>query len=99
MYLAVSHFSVANTLGDSVREAFCQRPHLVDSAVGFIRMEIANPCKNPNEFWLFTWWQEEANFREWYRSHAFQESHIGIPKGLKLLPDETRFMDFDVIAH
>lgn len=97
MYLAVSHFSIANALGDSVREAFQHHLHFVDNATGFIRMEVANPCENSNEFWLFTWWDEEANFREWYRSHAF--SHIGIPKGLKLVADEAQFMNFNIIAH
>jgi heme oxygenase (mycobilin-producing) len=99
MYLAVSSFSVMNDLGDSVREAFLSRPHLVDNAAGFIRMEVANPNENPNEFWLFTWWEKEINFQDWYSSHAFQDSHNAMPKSLKLLPNKPVIMGFNIVAH
>ena len=38
------------------------RPHQVDSAPGFIRMEVANPGGDPKEFWLLTWWRDAASF-------------------------------------
>lgn len=98
MFLAISRFNVSNDLDESVREAFRQRPHRVDDASGFIRMEVANPCDNPKEFWLLTWWRDAASFHAWHKSHAYRGSHTGIPKGLKLDPEATRIMHFDVVA-
>lgn len=98
MFLAISRFAVANAMEDDVREAFRQRPHHVDSAQGFIRMEVANPTGNNQEFWLLTWWQEEKDFQTWHRSHAYRDSHAGMPKGLKLNPQRTKMMYFQVVA-
>lgn len=98
MFLAISRFAVANGMEDEVRVAFRQRPHLVDNAKGFIRMEVANPVDNDREFWLLTWWQEENDFRVWHESHSYRDSHVGIPKGLKLDPARTKILHFQVVA-
>lgn len=98
MFLAISRFSIANDMGEAVRDAFRLRPHHVDRAQGFIRMEVANPTDNDQEFWLLTWWQEEADFKAWHRSHAYRDSHQGMPKGLKLDPECTKMMYFQVVA-
>ncbi|MBC7917262.1 MAG: antibiotic biosynthesis monooxygenase [Rhodoferax sp.] len=98
MYLAISRFTVANQMDDQVRQAFVQRPHLVDQASGFLRMEVANPTDNANEFWLMTWWTDQAAFKAWHHSHTYRESHKGIPKGLRLDPKRTALMSFDVVA-
>jgi len=98
MFLAVSRFAVANAMEEQVRDAFRLRPHLVDSARGFVRMEVANPTDNDKEFWLLTWWQDEASYQAWHHSHAYRDSHAGIPKGLKLEPSRTRMMYFQVVA-
>lgn len=98
MFLAISRFAIANGMEQDVRDAFRQRPHYVDSAHGFIRMEVANPADNDQEFWLLTWWLEEKNFQAWHRSHAYRDSHEGMPKGLKLDPKRTKMMYFHVVA-
>lgn len=98
MFLSVSRFAVANDRDEAVREAFRNRPHLVDKVAGFIRMEVATSCDNPKEFRLLTWWQDEDTFKAWHRSHAYQESHHGMPKGLKLDPAQTSLIGLKVFA-
>lgn len=98
MFLSISPFRVANDLEGSVRDAFIARPHRVDEAKGFVRMEVASPCEDPAEFWLFTWWQDQESFRAWHKSHAYRESHVGIPKGLRLDPGRTWQGQFDVFG-
>lgn len=98
MLMVISRFSVANGMSDAVREAFLNRPHLVEKTAGFIRMEVANPTNDPAEFWLMTWWRDKAAFDAWHGSHAYHDSHIGIPKGLKLDPTRTAITHFDVVA-
>lgn len=98
MFLAISQFVVANGQTQAVKEAFRQRPHLVDSARGFIRMHVVSPREEPDAFWLLTWWTDEQSYRDWHHSHAYHESHAGIPAGLKLVPGRTRITFFDHVA-
>lgn len=98
MFVALSRFTVANGMEKAVTDAFVARPHHVDHVPGFVRMEVLNPKGKPEEFWLMTWWQNEAAFDVWHRSHAYHDSHAGIPKGLKLLPGSTEICRLELIA-
>lgn len=91
----MSRFTVANGMESQVREAFLKRPHLVDGAAGFLRMEVLNTKDAPEEFWLLTWWTDEASYRAWHKGHAYRDSHAGMPKGLKLVRGSAavRFLD------
>jgi heme-degrading monooxygenase HmoA len=98
MFMAMSRFTVANGMEEDVRAAFLARPHKVDAAPGFERMEVLRPLGSPEEFWLLTWWRDEAAFDAWHRSHAYQDSHSGMPKGLKLVPGSTEIRRFERVA-
>jgi len=97
-FVAVSKFRVANGLSREVRDAFKARPHLVDSAPGFVRMDVLSPTKDDDEFWLITYWADEGSFRDWHHSHIYRESHAGIPAGLKLDPEVTQVMTFSYVS-
>lgn len=98
MFMAMSRFTVANGMEEDVRAAFLSRPHKVDTASGFERMEVLRPLGQPEEFWLLTWWRDETSFEAWHRSHAYQDSHAGMPKGLKLVPGSTEIRRFERVA-
>lgn len=98
MFVALSRFTIANSMSAEVREAFRRRPHLVDGAPGFLRMTVMSPVDAPEEIWLVTHWTDEASYRSWHRSHEYHESHRGIPKGLKLVPKSASITLFDVFA-
>jgi heme-degrading monooxygenase HmoA len=97
-FVAISRFAVANGMTDEVIAAFHARPHMVDHASGFQRLEVLTPHDAPDEIWLMTWWKDEASFREWHASHAYRDSHKGIPRGLKLDPSATQLRFFNVVA-
>ena len=97
-FIALSRFTVANGLAGEVKDAFVNRPHLVDRAPGFVRMEVMTPCDNPAEIWLLTYWRDEASYRTWHRSHSYHEAHRGIPKGLKLVPRSAQLRYFELVA-
>lgn len=40
MFIALSQFTVANNMTAEVKNAFVDRPHLVDDTSGFIRLEV-----------------------------------------------------------
>ena len=93
--VAMSRFVVANGMVHDVKQAFRERPHLVDRAPGFIRMEVLSPRDAPEEIWLMTWWRDEPSFHAWHGSQDHKLAHAGIPRGLKLVPGETqlRFLE------
>ncbi len=97
-FVALSKFVIANDMSASVKSAFRNRPHLVDDAPGYLRMEVLSPSERPEEIWLVTFWTDEASFRAWHHSHLYHESHRGIPKGLKLVPGETAVRTFEHVA-
>lgn len=99
MFIAMSRFVVANGMENEVHQAFQHRPHRVDQAAGFLRMEVLRPVQKPNEFWLLTWWMDQVSYNEWHKSHAYHDSHSGIPKGLKLVQGETKIVFFERIAN
>ncbi len=98
LFVALSRFTVANGMEAEVRQAFVDRPRLVEGAPGFVRMEVLNPLDDPREFWLLTWWRDEPSFTAWHRGHLHHESHRGIPKGLKLDPKATRMRYFEHVG-
>jgi heme oxygenase (mycobilin-producing) len=98
MFVVISQFTVANEMVDAVHDAFRQRPHRVDAAPGFLRMEVMRPSDQPAEVWLVTYWHDEASYRDWHHSHAYHDAHQGIPKGLKLVPQSTRIRTFETFA-
>lgn len=95
LFVALSRFTVRNGKTESVREAFKQRPRLVDNAAGFVRMDVISPMDLPNEFWLITYWLERAHYDAWHRSELHRASKRKIPKGLKLLPGGTEVRFFE----
>ncbi len=98
VFIAVSTFTVVDGSAPAVHEAFRRRPHLVDDAPGFVRMEVFAAANDPAELWLITYWQDEESFRRWHRSHAYHASHHAIPKGLKLVPRTAALRFFHHIA-
>jgi heme-degrading monooxygenase HmoA len=97
-FVALSRFIVANGMTPEVKLAFMNRPHLVDDAPGFIRMDVISPLDNTDEIWLITFWSDEESYRQWHRGHTYRESHGGIPKGLRLDPKGTSIRLFDYVS-
>jgi heme oxygenase (mycobilin-producing) len=98
LFVSLSKFVIANDKTVEVKEAFRHRPHLVDGQPGFVRMEVLSPLDRPEEIWLVTHWTDPESFKLWHRSHLYQDSHQGIPKGLKLVPGETEMRHFEHIC-
>ncbi len=97
-FCASSRFVVRNGMEEQVRLAFVARPHLVDVATGFCRMEVMRPLDKPEEFWLMTWWTDEAAFVRWHKGHDYHASHAGIPKGLRLVAGSVQIRHLELIS-
>ena len=85
-------------MAEDVKAAFRARPHLVDEAPGYVRMDVLSPVETPSEIWLITHWESKTAFDTWHHSHRYHESHKGIPKGLKLVPGEAKIRHFQYVS-
>lgn len=97
MFVAISKFTVANGMRQEVLDAFVRRPHLVDSAPGFVRMEVLNAQEPAEEFWLLTYWTDEPSFQHWHKHHR-HDSHAAMPSGLKLVPGSAVLRYFERVC-
>jgi len=86
---AISQFRVRNGMEEDVRRAFANRPGLVESADGFLGIEVYRGADDPSIFYLVTDWETREHYEAWHGSDAHKESHAGIPAGLKLDSDFT----------
>ena len=93
MIIAMSTFRVANGMAEQVAEAFRNRPRLVETAPGFLGMEVFTDTKDDAVFYLITRWTDADSFRAWHAGAAHRQSHEFIPKGLKLTPAYTRVVE------
>ena len=98
MFIALSQFTVANDMTEQVKDAFTNRPRLVDEAPGFLRLEVISPLDDKDEIWLLTYWRDEDSFKAWHHSHLYHDSHKEIPKGLKLVPKSARLRFFEHVS-
>ncbi len=100
MFAVISTFTVDNTndMTAAVKAAYVARPHLVDDAAGFVRLDVLSPVENPDEIWLLTYWTDQASFQDWYRTHRFQESHAAIPAGMKVLGKRPKVLFFEHVS-
>ncbi len=89
-FVAMSRFAVANGMVDAVKQAFRDRPRIVEQADGFLKLDVLSPMDAPEEIWLITYWTDQESFLTWHHSPAHKKSHHFIPKGLKLDPKRTR---------
>lgn len=83
MFAAISRFEIENDMEEAVKNAFINRPGLVENHPGFKRLDVISPVDNPAEIWLITYWSDKETFEKWHKNHL-KDSHKMIPKGLKL---------------
>jgi heme-degrading monooxygenase HmoA len=97
-FVALSRFTIANGMAHEVKEAFRSRPGYVNSAPGFVRMDVISPVSNTDEIWLITYWTDQLSYETWHRSDAHRESHKFIPKGLKVVPGSTKVEYYEHVS-
>jgi heme-degrading monooxygenase HmoA len=84
MIVAMSRFRVKDSREQDVRQAFLDRPRLVDNEAGFLGLEVFQDQADCSVFYLITRWSDVSSFRTWHSSQAHRRSHELMPAGLKL---------------
>lgn len=84
MIVAMSRFRVMDGRETDVRQAFLNRPGLVDHQAGFLGLEVFQDRADGAVFYLITRWSDFGSFQSWHSGPEHHRSHERMPKGLKL---------------
>ncbi len=75
MYVSVSRLKVERTKVPELIEAFRDRSGLVESAAGFIDLQVWLSDRDPGEVWMVSRWRDRTNFTAYMKSEAHARSH------------------------
>jgi heme oxygenase (mycobilin-producing) len=78
-FVVSSEVTIAAENADILQRSFRERLHLVESAVGFQRIEIWEDVARPGVFQMVSWWDSPDCFRRYMRSDEHHASHARIP--------------------
>jgi heme oxygenase (mycobilin-producing) len=77
MVVAISRFTVSQTVAHNIEERFAQRPRLVDQHPGFLGCEVLKTGSDPVTFVLITRWESRAKLKTYLQSDDFRSVHAG----------------------
>jgi heme-degrading monooxygenase HmoA len=101
MYVSMSRLRLPEAHVPELLQAFKDRAGLVDSAEGFINLEVWHSDRDAEEVIMVSRWAERAAFTSYMRSSEHQASHDRIPPALKALITLERLdhlHTYDVVA-
>lgn len=78
MYVSVSRLRVAAERAPELVAAFRRRAHLVDTAEGFIDLQVWQSDREPTELMMVSRWRDRACFKAYMRSPAHRASHARV---------------------
>lgn len=101
MYISMSRLRLPQEHVAELLDAFQNRAHLVDSATGFIELEVWHSDRTPGEVIMVSRWSTKAAFTAYMKSADHQTSHQRIPSTLNSLITLERLdhlHTYDVVA-
>jgi heme oxygenase (mycobilin-producing) len=101
MYVSVSRLRVPAERTPELVAAFRRRAHLVDSAPGFLDLQVWQSDRDRTELMMVSRWQDRAAFTAYMRSPAHRASHARIDPELDAaikLERLEHLHTFDVVA-
>jgi heme-degrading monooxygenase HmoA len=75
MYVSMSHLRVDDGRADELVAAFRRRLGLVDSADGFLDLEVWQADRDPGELVMVSRWRDRDAFKRYMKSDAHRRSH------------------------
>lgn len=74
-FVAVNAITVPAERADDLATRFASRAGQVEQAEGFEEFQLLRPADDRTTWLVYTRWRDEAAFRAWVDSRAFQHGH------------------------
>ena len=101
MYISLSRLRVHAERADELVQAFRARAHLVDSADGFLGLEVWRSDREADELIMVSRWRDRGCFQRYMKSEEHLVSHNRIPPELQRaikLERLEHLRTYDVVA-
>ena len=82
MYVSLSRLRVEAERAAELVAAFRRRAHLVDSADGFVDLQVWQSDRDAGELVMVSRWRDRESFKAYMKSEAHQISHDRIDSDL-----------------
>ncbi len=96
-YVVASHLRVVAEGAEGLEEAFRERLGEVEDARGFRGLEVWQDEHDAGAYVMVSWWDSEADFRDYMGSAAHRRSHARIP-GQPHAPRPERVRRYRVVT-
>lgn len=72
----INAITVPEGRGPELEERFARRAAAVEGQPGFEGFELLRPVSGETRYFVYTRWESEAAFQNWFNSQAFQQGHV-----------------------
>ena len=72
----INAITVPEGRGLELEERFARRAAAVENAPGFEGFELLRPVGGETRYFVYTRWESEEAFQDWFNSQAFQQGHV-----------------------
>ena len=83
MYVSMSRLAIPAERATELISAFRDRSRLVESADGFVDLQVWQSDRDAGEILMVSRWRDRAAFKAYMKSDAHKASHDRIDPGLK----------------
>ena len=71
----INAITVPEGRGAELEERFAHRAAAVENAPGFEGFELLRPVEGETRYFVYTRWESEEAFQNWFNSQDFQRGH------------------------
>ncbi len=71
----INAITVPEGRGEELEERFAHRAAAVENAPGFEGFELLRPVEGETRYFVYTRWESEEAFQNWFNSQDFQRGH------------------------
>ena len=75
MFVAINYITCREEYRSRFEELFTSRVGAIDRMPGFQRMQVLRPKRDGEDYLVISEWDDEASFKSWTDSEAFEAGH------------------------
>jgi heme-degrading monooxygenase HmoA len=96
----INAITVPEGRGAELEERFAHRAAAVENAPGFEGFELLRPVEGETRYFVYTRWESEEAFQNWFNSQAFTQGHVQANRARAGSPVGTaaELLSFEVVT-
>ena len=91
----INAIEVPEGMGAELEGRFAARARAVEGMPGFQGFELLRPVEGETRYFVYTRWESEEAFQNWYNSQEFTQGHAGA--GSQPVGTGSALLSFEVV--